>query len=84
MVSVLNSGSSGPGSSPGRGHCVLYLGKTLNMIVLSQCLSPPRFINGYQQIISENLTNCGEVTRDGLASRPGEVVLSHFMLQKPG
>ena len=23
MVSVLDSGSSGPGSSPGRGHCVL-------------------------------------------------------------
>ena len=29
MVSVLNSGSSGPGSSPGRGHCVVFLGKTL-------------------------------------------------------
>ena len=23
MVSVLNSGSRGPGSSPGRGHCVV-------------------------------------------------------------
>ena len=29
MVSQLNSGSSGPGSSPGRGHCVVFLGKTL-------------------------------------------------------
>jgi len=29
MVSALVSGSSGPGSSPGRGHCVVYLGKTL-------------------------------------------------------
>jgi len=29
MVSALNSGSSGPGSSPGRGHCVVSLGKTL-------------------------------------------------------
>ena len=29
MVSALNSGSSGPGSSPGRGHCVVFLGKTL-------------------------------------------------------
>ena len=28
MVSVLVSGSSGPGSSPGRGHCVVFLGKT--------------------------------------------------------
>ena len=29
MVSALNSGSSGPGSSPGRGHCVVLLDKTL-------------------------------------------------------
>jgi len=30
MVSELDSGSSGPGSSPARGHCVVFLGKTLN------------------------------------------------------
>ena len=29
MVSALNSGSSGPGLSPGWGHCVVFLGKTL-------------------------------------------------------
>ena len=29
MVSALVHGSSGPGSSPGRGHCVVFLGKTL-------------------------------------------------------
>ena len=29
MVSVLNSRSSGPCSSPGRGHCVVFLGKKL-------------------------------------------------------
>ena len=29
MASVLDSGSGGPGSSPGRGHCVVFLGKTL-------------------------------------------------------
>ena len=29
MVSHLDSGSSGPGSSPGRSHCVVFLGKTL-------------------------------------------------------
>ena len=28
MVSALDSGSSGPGSSPGRGHCVVLLLKT--------------------------------------------------------
>ena len=30
MVSALVSGSSGPSSSPGRGHCVVFLGGTLN------------------------------------------------------
>ena len=29
MVSALVSGSSGPGSSPGWGNCVAFLGKTL-------------------------------------------------------
>ena len=29
MVSALISGSSGPGSNPGWGHCVVFLGKTL-------------------------------------------------------
>ena len=29
MVSVLDSGSGDPGSGPGRGHCVVFVGKTL-------------------------------------------------------
>ena len=29
MVSVLDSGASCPGLSPGQGHCVVFLGKTL-------------------------------------------------------
>ena len=29
MVSTLDSRSGGLGSSPGRGHCVVFLGKTL-------------------------------------------------------
>ena len=29
MVSALGSGASGPGSSPGQGHCVVFMGKTL-------------------------------------------------------
>ena len=29
MVSALDSGSSGPGSCPGRGHCVVFLSKIL-------------------------------------------------------
>ena len=30
MVSALVPGANGPGSRPGRGHCVVFLGKTLN------------------------------------------------------
>ena len=30
MVSALVPGASGPGSSPGRGYCVVFLGKTLD------------------------------------------------------
>ena len=69
MVSALDSEASGTGSNPGQGHCVVFLGKTL---LLSQCLSPPMCINGYWQIVEENLTNCREVTCDGLASHLGE------------
>ena len=29
MVSALDSGSGGPGPSPRRGHCDVFLGKTL-------------------------------------------------------
>ena len=35
MVSVLDSGSGGSGSSPGRGHCVVFLGKTLHSYIAS-------------------------------------------------
>jgi len=36
MFSELDSGSSGPAPSPGREHCVVFLGKTLD----SQSASP--------------------------------------------
>ena len=39
MVSELYFGSSGPGSSPVRGPCVVFLGKTLE----SHSASPPRY-----------------------------------------
>ena len=48
MVSVLDSGVSGPGSNPGRGHCVVFLGKTLYSH--SASLHP-----GYLRIVWENL-----------------------------
>ena len=80
MVSALDSGVSGPGSSPGRGHCVVFLGKT-------QCLSLPRCINGYWKIVEENITNCGEVHDlqwTSILFRGSTNTSSHFMLQKPG
>ena len=69
MVSALDSEASGPGFGPWPGTLCCVLGQNT---LLSRCLSPLRCINGYRQIVGENLTNCGEVTCDGLASRPGE------------
>ena len=48
MIGPHDSGASGPGLSPGRGHCVVFSGQTLDSP--AQCLSPPRCINGYQRI----------------------------------
>ena len=36
MVSALIPGWSGLGSSPGRGHCVVFLGKTLTVPLSTQ------------------------------------------------
>ena len=47
MVSVFDSSSSSLGSSVGRDHCIVFLGKTL----YSHSASPPWNINGYRRII---------------------------------
>ena len=44
-----------------------------HLTLSSQCLSPPRGINGYQRIAGKSRQNCGGVTFDGLASCQGEV-----------
>ena len=49
MVSSLDSGSSNPGSSPGRGHCVEFLGKILTLTFPLSSLHPG--INGYWRIV---------------------------------
>ena len=72
MVSALVPGMSSLDSSPSRGHCVVFLGKTLNSH--SASLHP-----GVLAICWGNLTNCGGVTCDGLASRPGGVKI-HVLL----
>ena len=66
VVSALDSGSTGPGSSPGR------------VIVLCSCarhftLTEPLSTQEYKWVPANcpgNLTNCWEVTCDGLASHP--------------
>ena len=56
MVSALVSGSSGPGSSPGHGHCVVFLGKILSQV---------------HKWVPVNLL-LGILPCDGLASHPEE------------
>ena len=67
----------GPGSSPGRGRCVVFLGKTLYSHGAS--LHP-----GVKMGTSE--VNAWGTPCDGLASHPGgsRNTPSRFMLQKPG
>ena len=52
VVSALDSGSSGPGSSAGLGYCVVFLGKTLYSH--SDSLYPG--VYGYQQIVMVKVT----------------------------
>ena len=70
MVGALVPGSSGLGSSPGQGHCVVFLGKTLNSHSASL---HPGVLKWVPVNCWGNLTNCGVVTCDGLAFHPGGV-----------
>ena len=85
VVSTLVPGASGQDTSPVRGHFVVFLGKTQ----LSQCLIPPRCINGYWRIVEETYqiaTNCGgsDLGWINILSRGSRNTRSRFMLQKPG
>ena len=70
MVSALVHGSSGPGSSPGQGHCVG--GSWARHFTLTVPLSTQEY-KWVPVICWGNLTNCWGVTCNGLASRPGGV-----------
>ena len=81
MVSALDSGSSGPGSSPGWGHCVVFLGKNTLTVSLST------------QVYKWVPANCwGNLTKlrgndlrwTSIPSRGSRNTSSRFMLQKPG
>ena len=64
MASALVSGSSGPGSSSGRTHCVVFLGKTLYSHGLSPCTQVHNGVPANDP--------WGNPARDGLASHQGE------------
>ena len=69
MVSALDSGASGPGSCPGWDIVLCSWARHFTLTV-------PLSTQVYKWVPANcwgNLTNCGEVTGDGLASRPGEV-----------
>ena len=81
MVSEPNSGTSGLASSPGRGHCVVFLGRILNSH--SAPLQP-----GVQMITSEFHTGCNPVMDLHLIQGGVEILLvdlccgvgiTHFM-----
>ena len=57
MFCALDSGSSGPGSNAGRGHCVVFLGKTFNSH--NAALHAPRNINGYRRTVRTTCQNAG-------------------------
>ena len=86
MVSALVPGASGPGSSPGRGHCGQDTLGQDTQLSLNSTLTVPLSTQEYKWVPANcrgNLTNCGEVTCDGLASHPGgvEILLAAFMIQ---
>ena len=81
MVSALDSGASGPGSSPGRGQCVAFLGKTLYSH--SASLQVYKWV---PTICWGNLTKLrgSDLRWTSIPSRGSRNTSSRFMLQKPG
>ena len=82
MVSALVSGASGPGSSPGRGHCVVFLDETLYSH--SASLHP-----GVQMITGKLLgkpdkLRGSDLRGTSIPSSGSRNTSSRFMLQKPG
>ena len=67
MVSALDSGSRGPGSSPGRAIVLCSWARHLTLTV-------PLSTQEYKWVPANcqgNLTKCQGITCDGLASHPG-------------
>ena len=82
MVSALVPGASSPGSSPGRGHCVVFLGKTLNSH--SASLHPLVEMGTGKLLGKPNKLRGSDLRWTSIPSRGSRNTPSHFMLQKPG
>ena len=71
MVSALDSGSRGPGSSPGRAIALCSLARHFTL-TLSLSTQEYKWVPANCQ---GNQTKCWEVACDGLASNPGGVAI---------
>ena len=80
MVSPLDTRSSAPGSSPGKGHRVVFSSKTPSSIHSDVLKGNAEFNTGGNPVMDQHPI-C-----DGLASYPegSRNTPSRFMLQKPG
>ena len=82
MANALDSGASGPGSSTGRGHCVVFLGKTLNSHSASL---HPGVYTGTGELLGKPSNLWGSDLRwTSIPSRGSRNTSSRIMLQKPG
>ena len=82
MVSVLDSGVSGLSPSPGRRHCVVFLGKTLYSHNASL---HPGVQMGTDKLLGKPYKLRGSYLRwTSIPSSGSRNTSSCFMLQKPG
>ena len=82
MVSALDPRLSRLDSSPGWGHCVVFLGNTLNSYSASL---QPRVQTGTSELSGEpNKLRGSDLQWTSIPSRGSRNTPSHFMLQKSG
>ena len=75
MVSALDSGANGPGSSPGRGHCAVFLGKTLYSHTVPLSTKVYKWVPANLMLLTLRWTSIPGGSKN---------TSSRFMLQKPG
>ena len=81
MVSALDTRATGLDLSPGRGHCVVFLGKTLYSHSASL---HPRVLGTGELLGKPNKLQGSDLQWTSIPSRGSRNTPSHFILQKPG